>query len=339
MRRAGGTRAGSWGVALAVCALQLGLGVGPPARAAGLPLATVAEAPLGAPTRRFDYASLDPKSGLLFFADLAGSRVLVFDVRQGRVVKAIAGIASVHGVLAVPDLGRVYASATGAHQTVAIDERTLQVVARSPSGHYPDGIAWDPRERKVYVSDETGGAVAVIDAATNRLVKIIPMRGEVGNTQYDPASGLIYSNVQTRGVLVGIDPKMDRIVSEDRIEGCDSNHGLLIDTARRLAFIACEGNARLVVFSLARHSELQTESVGRVPDVLAYDPQLSRLYVAGEGGVLSVFEVGAEKVAKIGEAFVGDDAHVVAVDPRTHRVFLPLRNLGGKAVLRIMQPK
>jgi DNA-binding beta-propeller fold protein YncE len=301
-----------------------------------LPLTVVKDIPIGPPTRRFDYASLDPAAGL--FADLAGSRVVAFDVRAGRLVQAVPGVASVHGILAVPELGRVYASATGARELVAIDEKSLAITARSPAGRYPDGVAWDPRERKLYVSDETGGQVAVIDAASHRLVTLIPMGGEVGNTQYDPVSGLIHSNAQGRGELVGIDPRTDRIVSREALPGCAGNHGLLIDAPRRLAFIACEDNARLIALSLATHARIGEETVGGGPDVLAYDSGLRRLYVSSESGVVSVFQADDGKLTNLGQAFLADNAHTVAVDPTTHLVFFPLRNVGGRAVLRIMTP-
>jgi len=32
------------------------------------------------------------------------------------------------------------------------------------------------------------------------------------------------------------------------------------------------------------------------------------------------------------------NAHVVAVDPATHRVYFPLANAGGRPVVRVMQP-
>src|SRR6266496_2935634 len=38
---------------------------------------------------------------------------------------------------------------------------------------------------------------------------------------------------------------------------------------------------------------------------------------------------------KIGEGFFAANAHTVAVDQRTHRVYLPLQNVGGKPILRI----
>ena len=309
------------------------------AQAAPLPLKAVSDVPIGAPTRRFDYASLDPRTGLLFVADLAGSRVLVFDARQSKFVKAIDGVQSVHGVLAVPELGRVFASATGVDQLVAIDEASLKIVARTPAGHYPDGIAWEPKLKKLYVSDEHGNTVAVVDPGANRLIRTISVGGEVGNTQYDDGSGLIYSNEQTHNDLVGIDPKTDRIVSKDHLAGCEGGHGLLIDATRRLAFIACEGNAKLITFSLARHAKVGEASIGEGPDVLAYDGEKRWLYVSSESGVVSVFKVGSDGAEKVGQAFLADNAHVVAVDPTSHRVFFPLRNFGGKSVLRVMEPR
>ena len=307
------------------------------ASATPLPLAFVRDIPIAQTTRRFDYASLDPRIGLLFVADLAGGRVLVFDVRRDRFVKAIGPVQGAHGVLAVPELGRVYASATGVDQVVAIDEATLAIIARTSGGHYPDGIAFAPSQHQLFVSDETGRTVGVIDALSNTLVKIIPAGGEVGNTQFDSASGLIFTNVQTRNELIGIDPASGAIVSHDPLPGCVENHGLLIDAARRLAWIACQGNAMLITFSLRRHAIIDNQSVGRDPDVLAYDPIRKRLYVAGEAGVVSVFDVAVERPTKIGEAFAGDNVHIVAVDPTTGHVFLPLRDVAGKSVLRVMR--
>jgi hypothetical protein len=309
------------------------------AQPAPLPLKAVKDVPIGAPTRRFDYASLDPRTGLLFVADLAGSRVLAFDVRELRLVGVIAGVQSVHGVLAVPELGRVYASATGVDQLVAIDEASLKIVSHAPAGHYPDGIAWDPKHKKLCVSDETGRTVAVVDAASNQLVQTLQAGGEAGNTQYDAGSAMIYSNEQTNNRLIGIDPKTDRIVSRDSLPGCEGAHGLLIDATRRLAFIACEDNAKLITFSLARHAKVAEASIGAGPDVLAYDGPKRWLYVSSESGVVSIFEVGNDATRKIGQALLADNAHVVAVDPASHRAFFPLRDVGGRSVLRVTEPR
>lgn len=307
-------------------------------RAAPLPLRTLADIPLGQATLRYDYASLDANTGRLFIADLAGSRVLVVDIRAGRLAKAIPGLPRVHGVLAVPQNGRVYASATGEDQVSAIDEGSLSVVSHVAGGHYPDGMAWMPGLNKLYVSDEHGNSVSVIDLAANTVVKTIPIGGEVGNTQFDPADGLIYTNDQTHDQLVAIDPATDTETKRWRLVGCEENHGLLIDPSRQIAYIACQKNAKLATFSLRGHRILALDTLGADPDVLAGDFGLGRLYVAGESGIVSVFDIAAAAPRKLGEARLADNAHIVAIDPATHRVYFPLRNLLGHPVLRVMRP-
>ena len=122
-----------------------------------LQLKSIAEIPLGGHPTRLDYASLDAGRHLLFIAHLGDSEVIVFDSEARRVVKRISNVSHVHGVLAIPELGRVYASATGTNEAVAIDETTFQIIARMPGGTYPDGLAYSPEAHKVYadVSNNT----------------------------------------------------------------------------------------------------------------------------------------------------------------------------------------
>src|SRR5207248_7524976 len=112
---------------------------GPP-----LSLRTIVDIPLTGGSSRLDYESLDQRTRLLFIAHLGASMVSVLDTRSNRIVANIPHVAGVHGVLAVPTLGRVYASATDDNQVAVIDERSRRVVARVPGGDYPDGLAYDP---------------------------------------------------------------------------------------------------------------------------------------------------------------------------------------------------
>ncbi|WP_213308722.1 YncE family protein [Paraburkholderia sacchari] len=304
-----------------------------------LPLKHVADIPLPGRTTRLDYASLDTRRNLLFIAHLGDSEVIVFDTRASRVTARIADVSSVHGVLAVPELSRVYASATGTDEIVAIDAATLKLVARMPGGHYPDGMAYAPDAHKLYVSDEYGKTETVIDVQRNRRVATIPLDGEAGNTQYDPVSLHVFVNDQTHRQLVDIDPATDRIVGRFDLPGAKGNHGLLIDSRGRLAFIACEGNDKLIVFDMRTHRVVQSFDIGGDPDVLAFDSASGTLYVAGEAGMGSMFSAKGPDVIKIGEGRVGRNAHVVAVDSTTHRSYFPLKDVGGRPVLRVMEPR
>ena len=324
--------------ALACSAVAGGAGATGPVPA-GLPLATVADVPLPGDTSRFDYESYDPQRHLLFIAHLGQGEVLVLDTRSRQVVGRIGGLRHVHGVLAIPELGVAYASATGTDEIVAIDEARLAEVARMPGGSYPDGMAYAPPAGKLYVSDETGRTETVIDVRSNRRVATIDLDGTVGNTQYDPRTGHVFVNVQTSRQLVEIDPQTDRIVARIELPGAKGNHGLLIEPDLRLAFVACEDNDRLLVLDLTSRRVTAAFEVGSEPDVLAYDPAAGLLYVASESGTLAMFRVDAGRVVALGRGALAPNAHVVAVDPETHLAYFPVRNLGGRPVLRITRPR
>jgi DNA-binding beta-propeller fold protein YncE len=304
----------------------------------GLPLQWVADVTLPDGTSRFDYESIDPLRRTLYIAHLGASTIAAVNLTTRHVQTDLHGIAEVHGVLAVPSLGKVFASATGSGQAVMISEKTGHILARAPAGTYPDGIAYDPARQEAFVSDEAGGAETVIDTRDGHPIATIGLGGEAGNVQYDDASGDVLADVQTRNVVAVIDPASNRVVRDISLPGCDHDHGLYLDGQRRLAFVACDGNARLLVLDLTSYTVRQNLGVGEDPDVLAFDPSLHRLYVAAESGVVTVFAEHGRSLVTLGRKFLATEAHTVAVDPVTHLVYFALQDAGGKPVLRIMAP-
>ncbi len=315
-----------------------------------LPLRVVADLPLGGGSSRFDYLSLDPTHDRLYLAHLGADLVTVVDVRRRMVLADIVGIPAPHGVLVVPRLGRAYASATAAHELVSLDAASYRVLTRTPAGQFPDGIAYDPGTGKLFVSDESGGAEIVVDAASGQRTGTIPLGGEAGNVTVDsdgPSGAQVLVAVQSRNRLAVINLRSQQIVRSVRLPGCDHDHGLLLDMPHRLAFVACDGNARLLLVDLATWQVTASYPVGRSPDVLAFDPGLGLLYVASESGTVTVFaetqtanspdQGQGRRLVRRGTG-VMPHAHAVAVDPRTHLVYLPLEREGSQPVLRIMAP-
>lgn len=306
--------------------------------AQALGLRQVAEIPLPDSASRLDYASIDPDRHMLFIAHLGASRVIAFNLTSQQIAADIPDVASVHGLIAVPQLQRVYASATGNNQVAVIDENSLRVTAQTAGGDYPDGLAYAPDNNKVFVSDENGGTDTVIDAQTNQRVGTIQIGGEVGNTQYDAGSHRILVAAQSKNQLVMIDPSSDAIVQRVDLPGCSEPHGVYLDSTARLAFVACAANATLVTLDLSKMQEIGTQSIGDDPDVLAFDYGLHRLYVAAESGIVSVFQERGTALDKIGQVYLAPNAHTIAVDSTTHRVYVPLENIDGHPVLRVYEP-
>ncbi len=326
----------------AVLILALGVSrsllAGPDAAGSGnVPLRIVVDIPMPGPAVRFDYQSLDQDQGRLYISHMNADQLVVFDSTTRQVVANLDGFKRVHGVWAVPSLGRVYASATGEHQVVVLDMKTLKIVARAGPINYPDGIAYAPGANRVFVSDEHGNADAVIDAQTNKLIATIPLGGGAGNTVFDSVSGRILVAVHETSELVAIDPATAKIVGRYPTTGAREPHGVSLDVANRLAFVAGEGNNMLVVVDLDTMKILASHPVGEDPDVLAFDPGLKRLYVSAESGKVAVFRENGRDLVSEGTLSI-PHAHTVCVDPKTHLVYFPLENIDGRPLLRIMEP-
>ena len=320
--------------ALGVLLLGAGTTRGAPTRSTPA-LQQLEDVPLPGPAVRLDYQSIDTTANRLYISHMNAGEVVVFDLGNRRVIGVVRGLPRVTGVRAVPPLGKVYASVPGTHQVAVIDARTLRVVARVGEIGFPDGIAYAPEVRKVYVSDESGGGERVIDGPTNRVVATIPLGGEAGNTIYDPGSARILVAVQTLNEVVEIDPRIDRVTARHKLKGASSPHGMAVDAAGRRLFVANEGNATLLTVDLRTMVVVDTHRIGEDPDVLAFDPGGGRLYVASESGTVSVFTEQAGRLVPDGDLTM-PHAHTVSVDPRTHLVYLPLQNVHGRPVLRIM---
>jgi len=190
---------------------------------------------------------------------------------------------------------------------------------------------------KVYVSDEHGSGDTIFDARSMRSTGSVNLGRDIGNTKYDPDAKLVLVAVGSSNELAAIDPRTDRVVGRFPLPGCEGAHGVQWVPAPRRAFVACEGNSQVIAYDLVNNRVLASFGVGTTPDVLAYDPELQRVYVACEDGTLTVIQAG-DPLRKVAQGNAGPNAHAVAVDPSTHFVYLPLTDVGGRPVLRVLSP-
>jgi YVTN family beta-propeller protein len=302
-------------------------------------LRTVADVPMPGKAVRFDYQAVDPAAHRLYITHMNDDHLVVVDTETREVLANVAGLKNVHGVIVVPSLGKVFATATKDHDVVILDASSFAIRARLGPIGYGDGLACAPEQKKVYVSDESdAGLELVIDAENDRVVGTIELGGEAGNTVWEPTSKRILVAVQTRQEVVAIDPVRDVIAERHPIEGAQHPHGLCVDAARGRLYVADEGNASLFVIDLATWAVVAQVPTGEVPDVLALDPEPGRLYVGTERGGLHVFLAREGTLVAAGQLAL-PHAHTVAVDPTTHLVYVPLQELDGKPVLRILAPE
>jgi DNA-binding beta-propeller fold protein YncE len=311
-----------------------------PAKPPPLPLTLVKDIALPGGATRFDYQWFDPVNRRLYLAHLGDSSLVVFDLDAQKVIHEVPHLPSVHGVVAAPGLHLVFATATADKTLALIDDHTFDVKASVPAGEYPNGLAFDPVSARVFVSNNKGHGIGVVDIKTAKALPGIDIGGGAGNTQLDANTGHILAAVHGGHYLADIDPAKAKLAGRIALDHVSSCHGLLVASALRLAFAVCHGTAPvLAVVDLEARRQLALLPLPPDIDVLAFDPDLQRLYAAAETGMVAVFSVAADRtVTELGRGSLAPNAHTVAVDPTTHRVYFPLEDVDGKPVLRIMEP-
>jgi DNA-binding beta-propeller fold protein YncE len=285
---------------------------------------------------RFDYQSIDPTTQRLWIAHMGAGEVLAFDLRTHHVVSRTPDMPGVTGIRAVPVLERVFAALSGSHEVAVLDSRSGRVLGRVPGGRFPDGLAYAPAANKLFVSDENGRQELVIDVPSSSARRPIQLGGEAGNTQYDSVTGRIWVAVQTRNELVAIDPRRDSITERVLVSGIQRPHGFYLDAEHRLLYVTGEESGNVGVLDLDTGRLVHIYPVGLEPDVLALDPVRRRLFVAAESGVIAAFDVQGDSLLPL-PRYTTAHAHSVAVDPASHLVYVPLENVRGRPVLRILR--
>ena len=291
----------------------------------------------GAKGKRFDYLTIDYKDHYLLSAHLGADILYVINMNTNKLVKAIPDCSGAEGVEYVPELNKVYTSNWYDHSVGVIDLTQMKVIKKIPLKNKPDGSAYAPLFKKLYVSDERAKMVFVIDVTKDEVVKTLSFNSETGMPQYDSAAKRIYVNLQDENIFAIIDPAKDSIIGRYPVGEHHGNHGMTLDIQHHLAFLSCEDDSYLTVFSLTTYKPIAYLKMADDPDVIKYDPGLKRVYAACYSGAISVFhEDDSTHFSKLEDFPVQKKVHSLAVDITTHKVYAPEQEENGDAVSRMI---
>lgn len=291
----------------------------------------------GPPGKRFDYLTIDSEDHYLISAHLAAGQTYVIDLRTNKVVATVADTPGAEGVECVSELKKFYTSNAGDNTIGVVDLKQMKVIKKLQTERKPDGSAYAAPFHKLYVSDERGKAEAIVDVTRDEIVKTLHFDSETGMPQYDPVARKVYVNLQDQNIFAVIDPATDEVIGRYPVGRCKGNHGMTLDPEHHRAFLSCEENNLMTVFDLDKHEPIVYLDMAGGPDVIKFDPGLSRIYVACYSGAISVFrQDDPQHYRKLEDFKVQHAVHSLAVDPETHRVYTPEQEENGKPVARMI---
>jgi DNA-binding beta-propeller fold protein YncE len=265
----------------------------------------------------WDYLAFDSPTRRLFIS--RGTKVVVLDVDTEKVLGEIPDTPGVHGIALAPGNGF---TSNGQAGTVSIfDLKSLQVIGHAQAGTNPDAIVYDPATKRVFTMNGRSGDITAIDAVTGTVVGTTPVGGKLEFAVSD-GTGHLYVNVETKSEVVQFDSKNLVVTAHWPLDPCTNPTGLAIDVKNHHLFAGC-ANKMMAVMDSDSGKVIATPPIGAGVDSNQFDPATGFAFASNGGGTLTVVhEDSPDKFSVVEEVPTQTGARTMALDPRTHEIYL-----------------
>ena len=278
----------------------------------------------------WDYLIVDSAARRLYVSHT--SKVVVIDLDKNEVVSEIPGTNGVHGIAIASDLGRGFTSNGRDGSSTIFDLKTLKVLGTVKTGANPDAIIYDPASKRVFAFNRTRTAAeasaTVIDAAKGEAVGDIKLEGRPEFAVAD-GKGKMFVNLDDKSEIVVIDTRKLTVLNRWPLAPGKGPSGLAMDLKTRRLFSVCGDSQKMVVMNADNGKVVATLSIGKGTDAAAFDPDTKLAFSSnGEGSLTVVHEDSADKFSVVENAKTQTGARTMALDTKTHRVYLAAAEYG-----------
>jgi DNA-binding beta-propeller fold protein YncE len=283
----------------------------------------------------WDYLNLDSSSRRLYIS--RATHVIVIDADSGKPVGDIPDTPGVHGIALAPELGRGFVS-NGREGTVTIfDIQTLKLITKVKVGDNPDAILYDPATKRVFTFNGKSQDSTALDAAKGTVLGTIKLEGKPEFAASD-GKGEIFVNIEDKSQLDAIDPAKLEVKSRWPLAPCEEPSGLSIDREHRRLFAGCD-NKMMAVVDADSGKVLATPAIGDGVDATAFDPGTGLAFAScGEGVLTVVREESPNKFSVAENIKTQEGARTLALDDKTHQVFVVTAKFGPTPAPTADQP-
>ncbi len=273
----------------------------------------------------WDYLLSDDAAHRLYVTH--NSRVEVIDTTTGKLIGAITGLKSTHGIALNPDGKNGYISDGAGNAIVVFNRADFSVKATVSAGTNPDGIAFEPSTKTVWAFNGRSNNISVLDAASNAVVATVPLPGKPEFPQVDE-HGSVFVNIEDKNEIVKLDAVSRKPVATWPLPGCESPSGMAIDRDKHRLFSVCDGG-KMAVVDYDTGKVLGLAAIGDSPDAAGFDPNHALAFSSNGGdGTLTVVDAGKPAFPALQTVKTAQGARTMALDAATGRVYLVTAQFG-----------
>ena len=268
----------------------------------------------------FDFIRVDTSANRLLLGHEGKKSFDVFDLDSKKLLKVVPTSTSQD---ATTDLkrGSYYVSGNDPARMVIVDSAKLEISGEVPVPANTDLIAFNPMTGLVYECNDTAGEVWVIDPGAKKIVTTIKLDGSgVEDLAFDPEYKHLYQAVKGKNTIAVIDPVSNKVLETWPCAPDTGVHGIAVVSESNGLLVACAG--KLVLFDRSSGKITATAATGARVDEMTYDPGLHIAYCASRQGKISVVAVEAGKLTALDDVPDETGTGDIAVDPKTHTVWI-----------------
>jgi YVTN family beta-propeller protein len=238
----------------------------------------------------------------------------------------------VHGIAIAPELGRGFVSNGQASTVTIFDLKTLKPIADVPTGQKPDAIIYDPATSRVFAFNGGSNSATAIDAATGKVAGTVDLGGGPEFAAAD-GRGFVFDNLEDEGLVVKINSRDLKVEQRWPTAPCKAPSSMAIDRTNRRLFLGCRSKV-MAVMNADTGQVITTVPIGDHVDASAYDEETKLIFNSNGEGTVTVIRQGSPDTYSVVETVKTlPKAKTMALDPKTHQLFLSAAENGQFEVL------
>ena len=278
----------------------------------------------------WDYLTVDEGARRLYVSH--GTQVEVLDIDSLNVTGNIPKTPGVHGVAIAPESGRGFVSNGQTSSVTIFDLKSLKPIGDVPTGQKPDAIIYDPATSRVFAFNGGSNSATAIDAATGKVVGTVDLGGGPEFAAADD-KGFVFNNLEDENLVLKINARKLKVEQRWPTAPCSSPSSMAMDRANRRLFIGCRSKV-MAVLDADTGKVITTLPIGDHVDATAFDPETKLVFNSnGEGTVTVIHQDSPDMYSIVETVKTAPRAKTMALDPKTHRLFLSTAENGQFEVL------
>ena len=270
---------------------------------------------------RFDFLAIDDAGRRLLAAHTGNASLDIIDIDHSKLVKSVpSGKAQAPAIH--PNAKTYYVTSSEPPGFLSVDAGTLEVTGKTPLTGPADLAIIDSASGKAYVGHDDGKELWVVDPAEKKVVGSISLPGEAPeDLAFDQPHQRLFQCMKVGSVVAVIDLAKAKVVEQWPTLPAEGPHGMAI-VPEADAFLVAGGNGKLVMMSQKDGHVLASAEIPPRVDQIAYDSALHRVYCASGTGKISITALENGSLKPLGTVNSSEGCHSIAVDPKTHAVWI-----------------